>query len=488
MASDSYQIAGLRDWRRAARDLAKASLRAVLARAGDREIGLPLSRWGLSRDPAGEVALGEVGLGGMLDRWGSPVYVLDLGRLADNAARFSARPPGASRPCEVFYSYKTNPLPGALRELHARGVGAEVVSAYELWLALRLGVAPASIVVNGPAMTEDSLVEALRRGVGLINVNCRREIPRLARLARETGTRPRIGVRVVVPGRWGGQFGERVDNGDALRAFEEALAAPELQAVALHTHPNAEIASAEALDGLLSGTLAFADLLRARTGRELEILDLGGNLASPTVSGLSPLARRLAAALGRAPRPRPPASVLSIEGYLDRVARRVERHYAASGRPAPRIFLEPGRALTSDAQMLLCRVVEVREGGGRQPSWAVLDAGINVAEAVRSEWHQLVPLRARPGGPLRTYRVAGPSCSLGDLLYPSWQLPELAPGDGLAILDAGAYFVPYSTDFSMPRPGAVMLDGGREVPIRRAATFEDLVARDLATPARLGTP
>ena len=54
---------------------------------------------------------------------------------------------------DVVYSYKTNPLPGVLRELHGYGAGAEVISHFELWLALQLGVPPPRIVFNGPAKT-----------------------------------------------------------------------------------------------------------------------------------------------------------------------------------------------------------------------------------------------------------------------------------------------------------------------------------------------
>ena len=67
---------------------------------------------------------------------------------------------------------------------------------------------------------------------------------------------------------------------------------------------------------------------------------------------------------------------------------------------------------------------------------------------------------------------------LSDQLYPAWTLPELARGDGLAIMDSGAYFVAFSAPFSFPRPAIVMLDGTREQLLRRAETFDDLVALD----------
>jgi diaminopimelate decarboxylase len=108
----------------------------------------------------------------------------------------------------------------------------------------------------------------------------------------------------------------------------------------------------------------------------------------------------------------------------------------------------------------------------------VLDAGINLAESVRSEYHQLLPV-ARYGEPLRhVHSVVGPICSPMDTLYPAVRLPALEAGDSVAIMDAGAYFVPFSTSFSYPRPAVVMLDGGRVTLLRRRETFDDLARYD----------
>ena len=124
-----------------------ATVRRLTRRWVPRRPDLPPSTWGLDRDGAGALRLGPVALHELLARYGSPVHVVDAARLSSNAARFT------STRCEVFYSYKTNPVPGVLRLLHAAGLGAEVVSHYELWLALRLGVRPEAIVYNDPAKT-----------------------------------------------------------------------------------------------------------------------------------------------------------------------------------------------------------------------------------------------------------------------------------------------------------------------------------------------
>jgi diaminopimelate decarboxylase len=65
-----------------------------------------------------------------------------------------------------------------------------------------------------------------------------------------------------------------------------------------------------------------------------------------------------------------------------------------------------------------------------------------------------------------------------DTLAWSWRLPELQPGSVLAIMDAGAYFVPFATSFSFPQPAIVLVDGPEVRLARRAERFDDLVRRD----------
>ncbi len=461
-----------------ARKLAKRVLGGVARRYTPRRQDLPLSLWGLSQDGSGALSLRTVALGDLIRRWGTPLHVVDSLRLVENAAKFQARPPGAARGCRVLCSYKTNPVPGVLRMLHSQGLGAEVVSPYELWLALRLGVDPGAIVYNGPAKSRASIAVALDREVGLINVNARSEIAPLAALARRMGRRPTVGVRVVVPGSVGGQFGERIDTGAALAAFREALQFPELRVRALHSHYNGEIVGRDQLDAFLSSLLAFADELHARLGLAIEIIDIGGNLACPTVSRLSWRTRRLATSFGCEPVPRPPESVLSIDAYVERAVRRVEGHFAGTGRTAPELFVEPGRALMSNTQMLLSRVLAIRDPDAAGMRWAVVDTGLHLAEPMSSEFHQLFSVAARRGSPQHLYRLSGPSCMLSDQVCAAWRLPELAVGDGLAIMDSGAYFVPFSSCFSFPRPGIVAVGHAGEEILRRAETFEDLIARD----------
>nr|WP_253900067.1 pyridoxal-dependent decarboxylase [Corallococcus carmarthensis] len=442
---------------------------------------LPPETWSLESRAGQGLFLEGVSLSKLASEYGSPLHVVHLAALHRNADAFQAVPPGAAGGCEVYYSYKTNPVPGVLSALHARGVGAEVISAYELWLALKLGVAPERIVYNGPVKSDASIRESITRGIGLLAANHREELDVFSRHAAELGKHPRVAVRVTTATGWTSQFGTPIAGGQALAAYRQALSAGNLDVVGLHAHRGELIRTEGELEGFVGSVLDFADELHRELGLDLEVLDLGGSLCTPTVEHIEQKDWRLNLTFQR-DLPAPDfAAALSIERYVAKVVAQVESHYAKQGRKRPRIFLEPGRAMTGNTQLLLGRVHALKDGGER--TWAVLDMGINHAECVRNEYHQLFHVE-QPAAPAhRAYTVVGPICTPGDTLYHAVRLPELKVGDTLAIMDAGAYFVPFGTSFSFPQPAIVGVEGGKVRLLRRAETHEDLVTFDDPVPA-----
>ncbi|WP_338867604.1 pyridoxal-dependent decarboxylase [Myxococcus stipitatus] len=462
----------------------KQTLRPMLQRAmAPARTEIPPSYWGLERRPGQGLCLEGVPLKELVERWGSPLHVVHLAALRRNVERFQAVPPGCTAGCEVYYSYKTNPVPGILSVMHGLGVGAEIISAYELWLALKLGVPADRIVYNGPVKSEASVRESISRGIQLLAANHPEELGTFARIAAEVGKRPRVALRVSTDSGWAAQFGTPIAGGAALRAYAQARASSHLNVVGLHAHRGATIRTEGEFTGFVEAVLAFTDTLHQELGLDLEVLDLGGSLCTPSVEHIAERDWRLNLTFFRDVPAPDPTQAMGISRYVSLAVEMVESHYARRGRRRPRIFLEPGRAMTGDTQLLLGRVHTLKAGEDR--TWAVLDMGVNHAECVRNEYHQLFHVD-RPDAPAsRVYTVVGPICTPGDTLYHAKRLPDLAPGDTLAIMDAGAYFVPFATSFSYPQPAIIALEeDGSERLLRRAETFEDQVALDAVDPVQ----
>lgn len=461
------------------RRLTKLALRRLVqAQKVSPSLLLPV-RWGLQDDPRRGLLLQGVALSELLEKWGSPLHVVDASALRANAQSFQ-KPHGVFSDCEIFYSYKTNPVPAVLQVLHAQGIGAEVISHYELWLARKLGVPPDRIIYNGPGKSTQSIREAIEMGVQAININHAEEVGRVAAVARELGRKPRVGLRVTTELGWSGQFGTPIRDGAAMRAFSEAISSGVLDVVGVHAHLGGMIRDRGLLVAAVDAVLDFVEQLHAQLGFAPEILNFGGSLGTPTVAHLDARDQRLNQTFHR-PLPEPDADrSLSIEDYVTTLVATVRARYARLGRPMPRLFLEPGRGMTGNTQLLLTRVLTTKQVA--DANYLVLDAGINLAESVRSEYHRIFPVRGSTDPETETYTLVGPICSPGDTLVNAWRSRRLAEGEALAIMDAGAYFVPFATSFSYPQPAIVMVDGGVATLIRRAERFEDLVDRDLPPP------
>ena len=115
---------------------------------------------------------------------------------------------------------------------------------------------------------------------------------------------------------------------------------------------------------------------------------------------------------------------------------------------------------------------------GREHSVDAVAALSRTAGFLRSQLSQIYRVTGY-GSPRDTlYRLVGPICQPGDVIYPCVRLPRLSPGDTLMIMDSGAYFEPDSTSFSFQRPGTVAIDGEQVQTIRRAESFQDMIHRD----------
>jgi diaminopimelate decarboxylase len=276
---------------------------------------------------------------------------------------------------------------------------------------------------------------------------------------------------------WGGQFG--IDGGAdrVVAAVRAAMGERFVDLTAVHLHRGLTIRDRDTMTSYVASALAFCDRLHGETAWHPRALDLGGSLASPTAAPIPQLQYRLNRALGTDLLPPDPDDCLTLPDACTLAAAMADEHFSARGRRVPEIILEPGRALTGDTQLLLATVLDVKADG--EPAHAVLDTGINVAEPVRAEYHQLYSVSAPAAPPTTSYRLAGPICTPADVLYNNWRLPPLAPGHVLAMMDTGAYFVPFSTTFSFPRPSIVVQDGDRVAPIWRREQFDDLVRCDV---------
>ncbi len=368
------------------------------------------------------------------ERFGTPTYVYDLASVRRQRHALRAAFPTA----RLLYAVKANPSGAVLRALADLGMGAEVITLGELERAVRAGIAPSDVLVGGPGQDAALVGRASELGVGLASLDSRgtwrawqaagSEATRfLVRVnpALDPGTHEHLATGAATS-----KFG--LPPGAALALAREVRATGRL--AGFHVHAGSMIRDAGLYDGIEA---VLAPLYQALPG--LELVDLGGGFAVPEVplTAFGARAGDLARALGAT------------------------------------LVLEPGRWLVAEAGTLLTRVLHVKPEGPRRH--VIADAGMadllrpalygaeHPVRVVASPDPTGAGLAEAPDGSLSD--LDGPLCENADRLGRALRLPPVAPGDLLAVEQAGAYgFAMASNYASSLRPAEVVVDHGAMQP------------------------
>jgi len=422
---------------------------------------------GLARDEAGELRMGGVPLRVVASAVGTPTYVYHAGVIRDRYHALSAAL--ADLPHTLCYAVKANSTAAVLRLLAGQGAGADIVSGGELERALRAGFPPERIVFSGVGKSEAELEAAVRAGLGQVNVESVEEAGLLAAVAARLGGEARVGLRVnpdvttethpyISTGKHGIKFGIPADQ--VGEAAARVTASPGLRLTGLAVHLGSQLLHAAPYAEALQRLLGLLPAVQQVAGGTVESLGLGGGLG------------------------------IRYTGQEEALA---PEAFAAAVAPAVRstglhLHLEPGRCLVGSAGVLLSRVLYRKHSGGRD--FVIVDAAMNdlVRPSHYGAHHEIVPV-GPPAAARARADVVGPICETGDFLALDRDLPDLAAGDLVAVLGAGAYGFAMSSQYnSRPRAAEVLVDGGRWGTCRARETVEDLVRGETATPLGGVTP
>jgi len=384
----------------------------------------------------------------------TPLYVTDLDRVRENAARLRAAFPDA----DVRYAVKAHTGRAVLEAVREAGLGAECASAGEVVRALDAGFeAVQYTAVNPPAADLDVVVDRWRAGADLTVVAGARDT--LARL-RERGFDGRLAIRVN-PGVGAGHHEKVTTGGHAKfgvpydRAAEVVNdARADFDVVGIHAHAGSGI-SGEDLSAHRELVARMGEL--AREVGDLAFVDVGGGFGVPYREDEPPL---------------------DLPAVADATRE-------ALGAVDARLAVEPGRYVVADAGVLLTRVNTVKpvdDAGatGAVPVVAGVDAGMTtlLRPAMYDAYHAIRNLT--DDRPERPVTVAGPVCETADLFCEGRSLPSPRRGDLLAVGNAGAYgYEMASTYNSRPRPAEVVRDGDGTRLARERETLADVTALEV---------
>lgn len=354
----------------------------------------------------------------------------------------------------VCYAVKANANPALVRMLIEAGLGADVTSGGELFLARHAGAAPGKIVFSGVGKQSAEIAEAITWGVRAIHVESEMELAAVGEEAERLGIVASVGVRVnpnidaathpyISTGLHGHKFGVPRERAVAMLHF--AASHSWLKPVGLAAHIGSQITDLAPFAESVRFLVALADEMKG-SGITLEYVDAGGGLGIDYEQA-APDAAKWVRTIG---------SIISDASYG--------------------LVIEPGRSIVGRAGALVTRVVYIKEQGTKR--FVITDAGMTdlIRPTLYQAYHPIAPVIETTGLP-ETVDIVGPICETSDFLARDRSLPRVGKGDLLAILHAGAYGYAMSSNYNGHlRPAEVLVEDDTYRVIRRRQTYEALLA------------
>ena len=390
----------------------------------------------------------------LAEEFGTPLYIYSRATLERHWHAFDSAL--GKHPHLICYAVKANSNIGILNVMAKLGSGFDIVSQGELERVLAAGGEASKVVFSGVAKSRTEIMRALEVGIRCFNVESIAELYHINQIAGEMGKVAPISLRVnpdvdahthpyISTGLKENKFGVSVD--EAREVYKLAATLPHVKITGMDCHIGSQLTELQPFLDATDRLIRLMEQLK-EDGITLKHLDLGGGLGVTYTDETPPHPSDYAMAL-----------LNKLKDYEDL-----------------EIILEPGRAITANAGILVAKVQYLKSNESR--NFAITDTGMNdmIRPALYEAYMNIIEIDRTLGREKAVYDVVGPVCETSDFLGKQREL-AIAEGDYIAQRSAGAYGASMSSNYnSRPRTAEVLVDGNKAHLIRRRENLSELWA------------
>ncbi len=420
----------------------------------------------------GHLTLGGQDTVSLAEKYGTPLYVFDEDDIRANCRGYiNAFKKHYNGEFDVLYASKAFSCKEMYRIVKSEGLGADVVSAGELYTAVEAGFNPQKIYFHGNNKTADELSYALEVSIGRIVVDNITELYLLNEIAAEKGVTADILFRIkpgidahthsfIRTGQIDSKFGFALENGEADEAVKIAAELSNVRLVGIHCHIGSQIFETEPFAAAAEVMLRFAKKINDCYGIILSEINFGGGY------GIKYLKTD---------------RTVSTEESVKLLCDRVKKCCGELNMKLPKILVEPGRSIVGASTLTLYKVGSVKEIKGVR-TYVSVDGGMadNPRYALYSADYEIVVANKADKPRDMKVTVAGKCCESGDVIQENTMIQAVETGDTVAVLATGAYNYSMASNYNrIRRPAAVMLKDGEARIVIKRESFEDLVKNDI---------
>jgi diaminopimelate decarboxylase len=378
---------------------------------------------------------------------------------------------------EVFYAGKAFLCSAMCHLIDSLGAGLDVVSAGELFTAKSANFPANKLLLHGNNKSPREIEDAITYGDVRIVIDSQSELEMVAAISRKLGRKTSIFLRMIPEvepdadryliktGHSNSKFGNPIADLNRLLAYINKFNL-ELELVGLHAHIGSGIDQIEPFLQLVEVMTGLLARLKAEHDLDLKELDLGGGVAMTYTEQDKPIA---------------------LYDWSRKIAQATIKSLGKHGLMAPRLLLEPGKAVAGTAGITLYRVGHIKtlpDG----THYIAVDGGM--ADNPRPITYQanytaVIANRVDAANRESPSVIVGKYCEEGDVLINETYIDAKA-GDIVALFGTGAYNYSQSSNYNRSTKPACLLvyKGDADVIVERESN-QDLLRHDRVPPRLL---
>ena len=417
----------------------------------------------------GHLTIGGVDSIDLAREYGTPLVVYDVSQIRHQIRAFKKVFEEEQVDYAVSYASKAFAAIAMYQVASEEGASTDVVSAGELYTALKAGFPMERVSFHGNNKSKAELEMAVENHVGKIMVDNFYEIDLLNEVLEETNSEINVMLRVTPgisahtheydqTGQVDSKFGFDIESGQADLALEKVLANPRMHMLGLHAHIGSQIFELNGFEMAAAKLIEIAVSWREKHDYTAQVINVGGGFGIKYVAEDHPL---------------------KPEEFVKAIIKTIKSEAVKNNFPIPEIDIEPGRSIVGPAGYNLYTVGSRKDVPGLIPYLAV-DGGMgdNIRPALYQAKYETILANDPRKKTIQKVHLAGKYCESGDILADA-ELPDVKPGDILAMLDTGAYGYSMASNYNRnPRPAVVFAENGQAQVVIKRETLIDLVHLD----------
>jgi len=430
-------------------------------------------------DGEGILKIGGCSTVELVKRYQSPLYVIDEASIRKVCQEYLQaferynqleKEDNEDKKFCPMYACKAQCNMAVAKIIASEGFGFDAVSKGELYTLHKAGIDMNKVLFNGNNKTEDELRLAMMLGVGRYSVDNFLEIENLSKIATEFNQETNILLRItpniechtheyIKTGQIDSKFGFDLNQIDeAIELIKNS--GKNIKLRGLHAHIGSQIF--EPISYMDEVEILFSELDRIRKKHDiiLDEINIGGGLGVKYIESDNPP---------------------SIEEIANCILEKMEYCIKKYEMKAPKLYIEPGRSIISQAGVTLYKVgsqknipnvrkyISVDGGMADNPRPSMYEAKYEADVANKMNWEKTEKVT-----------IAGKYCESGDILIKDILMPKIETGDIICVYNTGAYNYSMQSNYnSTQKLAMVLVNNSQSDIIVNRETLEDIISKNV---------